>query len=247
MELLFHYISAPATCTYLPDRRASLEYEIVRRLSPAEYLRRMVEGWRRFGHMLFHPVCATCSACRSLRICADRFRPDRSQRRARRANEGVVRLEVGVPSVTDEKLRLYDRFHAHQAAAIGWPYHGVKDVDGYVESFVTQPFPVEEWCYYLDERLVGVGYVDVLQSVTDHGGALPGGLSAIYFYYDPDEKARSLGTWNVLCTIDATVRRGLPFTYLGYYVEGCRSLEYKGNFVPNQLRESDGVWRDFRS
>jgi hypothetical protein len=29
-------------------------------------------------------------------------------------------------------------------------------------------------------------------------------------------------------------------------VEGCRSLEYKGRFVPNQLRGGDGVWRDFR-
>ena len=247
MESLFHYVSAPATCNYLPDQRASLEYEIAGRLSAAEYLQRMVEGWRRFGHMMFHPVCAACSACRSVRVYADRFRPDRSQRRARRANDGVVRLEIGAPSVTREKLRLYDVFHQYQSETIGWPYHGVKDVEGYVESFVAQPFPVEEWCYYLDDRLVGVGYVDVLPSVTDHGERLHGGLSAIYFYYDPDEKARSLGTWNVLRVIDETARRGLPFTYLGYYVEGCRSLEYKVRFAPNQLRGTDGVWRDFRS
>jgi arginine-tRNA-protein transferase len=249
MESLFRYVSPPATCTYLPQERASLEYEMVGRVSPAEYLQRMVEGWRRFGHMMFHPVCAACSACRSVRVCADRFRPDRSQRRTSRANEGVIRLEIGEPSVTREKLRLYDRFHEHQSATVGWSYHGAKDVEGYVDSFVAQPFPVEEWCYYLDDRLIGVGYVDVLPGVpgmTVSGEPLRGGLSAIYFYYDPDEKARSLGTWNVLCAIDETVRRGLPFTYLGYYVEGCRSLEYKGRFAPNQLRGADGVWRDFR-
>jgi leucyl-tRNA---protein transferase len=250
MESLFRYVSAPSTCNYLPEQRASLEYEIAGRISGAEYLQRLLEGWRRFGHMLFRPVCAGCSACRSVRIYADRFRPDRSQRRARRANEGVVRLEIGEPSVTREKLRLYDRFHENQAATIGWPHQGAKDKESYVDSFVSQPFPVEEWCYYLDERLVGVGYVDVLPSargLTAGGEPMLGGLSAIYFFYDPDEKQRSLGTWNVLCVIDEAARRGLPFAYLGYYVEGCRSLEYKGRFVPNQLRDPDGMWRDFQT
>jgi arginine-tRNA-protein transferase len=250
MESLFRYVSAPATCTYLPGQRASLEYEVVTRLSKAEYLQRMLDGWRRFGYMLFRPACAACSACRSVRVYADRFRPDRSQRRARRANEGVVRLEIGEPSVSDEKLRLYDRFHEHQSATIGWPSHGARDADSYLDAFVVQPFPTEEWRYYLGDRLVGVGYVDVLPSVRKPaggtGGPLPGGLSAIYFFYNPDERQRSLGTWNVLCVIAEAARRGLPFAYLGYYVEGCRSLEYKGRFVPNQLRDPDGVWRDFR-
>src|SRR5262249_55579297 len=163
---------------------------------------------------------AACNACRSVRVYADRFRPDRSQRRARRANEGVVRLEIGEPSVSDEKLRLYDRFHEHQSATIGWPSHGARDADSYLDAFVVQPFRTEEWRYYLGDRLVGVGYVDVLPSVrkpaSGAGGSLPDGLSAIYFFYDPDERQRSLGTWNVLCVIAEAARRGLPFAYLGY-------------------------------
>ncbi len=250
MESLFRFVSAPATCAYLPRQRASLEYEVVGRMTRAEYLRRMVEGWRRFGHMLFRPACAACNACRSLRVHAGRFRPDRSQRRARAANEGVVRLEIGEPSVTDEKLRLYDRYHEHQSATVGWPYHGAKDADGYVDSFVAQPFPTEEWRYFLGDRLVGVGYVDALptaRGTAEAGEPLLGGLSAVYYFYDPDEKCRSLGTWNVLCVIAEAGRRGLPFAYLGYDVEGCRSLEYKARFVPNQTRDPDGVWRDFRA
>jgi arginine-tRNA-protein transferase len=250
MESLYRFVTAPATCTYLPGQRASLEYEIVRRVSKAEYQARMLEGWRRFGHQLFRPACAACTACRSLRVDAARFRPDRSQRRARRDNEGAVRLEIGEPSVTDEKLRLYDRFHEHQSAAIGWPYHGAKDEDSYRGAFVVQPFPTEEWRYFLRDQLVGVGYVDALppaRGATDAGEPLRGGLSAVYYFYDPDEKRRSLGTWNVLCVIAEAARRGLPFAYLGYYVEGCRSLEYKARFAPNQLRDPDGVWRDFRS
>ena len=59
------------------------------------------------------------------------------------------------------------------------------------------------------------------------------------------EVQRSLGTWNVLCLIDEAVRRGLPYVYLGYYVEGCPSMSYKIRFVPNEIRGADGVWRDF--
>jgi arginine-tRNA-protein transferase len=73
---------------------------------------------------------------------------------------------------------------------------------------------------------------------------LPAGLSAIYFYYDPDERRRSLGTWNVLNIIEAAARRGLPHVYLGYFVDGCRSMVYKSQFRPHQLLGPDGVWRD---
>jgi arginine-tRNA-protein transferase len=200
-------------------------------------MERLLQGWRRFGHMLFRPRCRDCTACRSLRVLVDRFRPDRSQRRVRKTNEGEVQLRVGSPSVTTAKLNLYDRFHAFQAEAKGWPLHPAKDANGYQGSFVEHPFPTQEWCYYRGERLIAVGYVD----------DLPGGLSAIYFFYDPAERQRSLGTWNVLNLIAAAADRNLPHVYLGYYVGGCRSMEYKARFAPNQLLGIDGRWRDFRT
>jgi arginine-tRNA-protein transferase len=242
MESLFHYVAAPSPCGYLPDRLWSLEYEYVRSMSTAEYLQRMLDGWRRFGTMLFRPACQSCTACRSLRVVVDRFRPDRGQRRARKANEGQVTLRVGKPSVTKAKLALYDRYHAYQSAAKGWPEHPAKDAASYVDSFVHHPFPVEEWCYYLGDRLVGVGYVDHLLPA---GLVAEAGLSAIYFFYDPDQRPRSLGTWNVLSLIDEAARRRLPYVYLGYYVEGCPSMSYKPRFAPNQVRDADGAWRDF--
>jgi arginine-tRNA-protein transferase len=235
MESLFHYVAAPSPCGYLPDQQWSLEYEVFDTISAAEYLERMRHGWRRFGSMLFRPRCRRCSACRSLRVLVDRFHPNRSQRRARQANEDAVKLVIGAPAVTRAKLGLYDRYHAFQAQAKHWPEHPARDAAGYAHSFVHNPFPTEEWCYYLGGALVGVGYVD----------ALPGGLSAIYFFYDPVQRQRSLGTWNVLRLIEETAARGLPHLYLGYYVAECPSLSYKASFIPNQLLGSDGRWQDF--
>ncbi|HVS37955.1 MAG TPA: arginyltransferase [Gemmataceae bacterium] len=240
MESIFRYIAAPSQCGYLPDRQWSLEYEYVGAMTPAEYLQRLLEGWRRFGRMMFRPACPSCRACQSLRVVVDQFQPDRSQRRARQANAGAVELRIGKPSVTRKKLALYDRYHVFQSSHKGWPQHPARDSGSYAESFVRQPFPVEEWCYYVNGRLIGVGYVDLMPNAAE------GGLSAIYFFYDPEERRRSLGTYNVLCVIEECRRRGLPYAYLGYYVEGNEGMTYKTRFAPNQLRGADGVWRAFR-
>jgi arginine-tRNA-protein transferase len=237
METLFRFLAPPGPCGYLPEQTWRLEYEQVLSLTPAEYMERMQCGWRRFGDTLFRPRCPSCLRCRSLRVVVDQFRPNRSQRRARKANEGVVEVRVGKPSITRAKLELYDRYHAFQSEHKGWPWHFPKDAAEYAQSFVENPFPTQEWCYFLKGRLVGVGYVD----------DLPGGLSAIYFFYDPDERDRSLGTWNVLSILERAAARKIPFVYLGYYVEGCPSLEYKARYVPNQLLGPDGEWYNFRS
>jgi arginine-tRNA-protein transferase len=76
--------------------------------------------------------------------------------------------------------------------------------------------------------------------------AVPKGLSAIYFFYDPEERRRALGTYNVLRLIEECRARGLPHLYLGYFVEGCASLAYKARFAPNEIRTPEGKWVDFR-
>ncbi len=236
MQSLIRYLTPPHTCGYLPDRDATMEYDVALTVSPAEYLQRLEQGWRHFGHMMFRPQCVSCRQCQSLRVIVERFRPNRSQRRAAGANHGDVELRIGPPSVSRAKLDLYDRYHAFQSGAKGWPEHAPKDEASYRESYVVNPFPIEEWCYYLHGRLIGVGYVDVL----------PAGLSAIYFFYDPAERGRSLGTWNVLNVLDRAAQLGVPFVYLGYFVKGCQSLEYKASFTPNQVLGPDGKWHDFR-
>lgn len=236
MESLFRYVAPPSPCGYLPEQHWSLEYEMVATISAGEYLQRMQEGWRRFGGMLFRPRCRACQACQSLRVDVACFRPNRSQRRNAALNAGVVQLRIGKPAVSRARLQLYDRYHAFQTDIRGWPLHPAKDAASYRESFVRNPPFTEEWCYFVEERLAGVGYVD----------DLPGGLSAIYFFYEPVLRDLALGTWNVLTLLTEAARRGRPHVYLGYFVEGCRSLSYKANYRPNQVLHPSGEWRDFR-
>jgi len=196
----------------------------------------MLRGWRHFGRNLFRPRCQGCDACQPIRVDVDRFRPDRSQRRARRANAAEIRLEVAGPAAGPDQLDLYRRYHAHQEAAKQWPARGDEAPEDYHDSFVDNPFPTREWRYYLGQALVGLGYVD----------DLPVGPSAITFIHDPDHRGRSLGTWNVLALIDHARALGRPHVYLGYYIADCPSMAYKARFVPNQTLRTDGQWRDFR-
>jgi len=228
------FFAPAARCEYLPDQTARLEYEHVERITPGEYLEKLQGGWRRFGHLLFRPACPSCRMCQSLRVPVAAFRPRRTQRRVWNLNAaGAVVIDVGMPSSRPDARRLYERFHRYQQAAKGWP---APEADG-MDAFAANPLPTEEWRYFVDGRLAAVGYVD----------ALPDGLSAIYFFYDPDERHRSLGTFNVLAIIDAARRRGLPWVYLGYYVEGCQSVEYKARFRPNEVLRTDGTWGPFLS
>jgi leucyl-tRNA---protein transferase len=172
--------------------------------------------------------------CRSLRVPVATFRPSQSQRRAWRRNHGTVAVRVGSPVISPDRLDVWARFHQYGHQTKGWPAQTGNDPG----IMLHNPFPTEEWTYYVDDRLVGVGYVDVLAKA----------LSAIYFYWDPHERARSLGTFHVLSMIAAARHREIPHVYLGYYVQGCRSLEYKARFRPNEVLHPDGVpgaWEAF--
>jgi arginyl-tRNA--protein-N-Asp/Glu arginylyltransferase len=225
------FLSPPSSCGYLRDRVWQLRYEVSPDIRAEGYMVRLRDGWRRFGPVLFRSECPSCQMCQSLRVVVGSFRPNQSQRRAWRRNAREVIVTIGSPSISPEKLALLDRFHQHGYESKGWPYAADPDL----EMFVLNPFRTEEWCYHLGDRLVGVGYVD----------ALPEGLSAIYFFHDPEEHHRSLGTFNILMMIEAAGRRGLPHVYLGYYVEGCRSMEYKARFRPNEVLHGNGMWTSF--
>jgi arginine-tRNA-protein transferase len=102
-----------------------------------------------------------------------------------------------------------------------------------LEGFLYKsPIRTQEVTYRRKGQLVAAGILD----------AEPQALSTVYCYYDPDEGARSPGTFNVLWTIDHARRNGIPYVYLGYFVRNCEKMNYKLNFRPCELLNSDGTW-----
>ena len=87
----------------------------------------------------------------------------------------------------------------------------------------------------INERgeLVGVALTDVLSD----------GLSMVYSFFEPAEQNRSLGTFIILDHISRARRLGLPYVYLGYWIEGSRKMDYKGRFLPQQRLAPTGWLR----
>jgi len=63
---------------------------------------------------------------------------------------------------------------------------------------------------------------------------LSDGLSMVYSFYDPEETRRSLGTYMILDHIRRARDRGLPYVYLGYWVDGSPKMDYKSRFQPQE-------------
>jgi arginine-tRNA-protein transferase len=78
--------------------------------------------------------------------------------------------------------------------------------------------------------LIAVALTDVLAD----------GLSMVYSFFEPDEGARSLGTFMVLDHIARAQRMGLAYVYLGYWVRGSRKMDYKSRFLPQERLTPDG-------
>ena len=71
------------------------------------------------------------------------------------------------------------------------------------------------------------------------------GLSMIYSFYDVGSDARpGLGTAIILDHITRAAKAGLPYVYLGYWVEGSDRMAYKAKFKPLERLTRDG-WQAF--
>lgn len=232
-ELDYSYIAHPSQCGYLPAETWQLKYALVKNLTPEKYWELINTGWRRFGHVLFRPACPSCNACQPIRVLSQQYQPNRSQRRLIKQNENTVILKVQQPELNEKKLALYMRHHQDHSQTKGWPAPSMLGGVEHISSIIDGPFPVEEWCYYIDERLVSVSYMDVLKD----------GFSGIYFFWDPDYRNYQLGTWILITMIKRAAALGLPYAYLGYFVKGCRSMEYKGHYTPSEILYPDGNWR----
>jgi arginine-tRNA-protein transferase len=92
-----------------------------------------------------------------------------------------------------------------------------------------------------DTRFNGRGAGSLLAvALTD---VLSDGLSMVYSFFEPDEQARSLGTFMILDHIAQARRLGLAYVYLGYWVRGSKKMDYKGRFLPQERLLPDGWTR----
>ena len=111
----------------------------------------------------------------------------------------------------------------------------------FYQFLVESPFPLDDEqpsapprCgtyhqhYKIGNVLVAVGVVDIL----------PKGFSSVYLIYNPSfsHDLVALGKYAILKEVDYTNDTlKLPYYYLGYYIESCPKMRYKGEYKPSEL------------
>jgi len=235
------FLTSPAPCPYLEGQ---FERKVFTHLigDNAGWLNNMLThgGFRRSQNIAYRPACQKCSACVSVRVLVDAFTPSRSQRRVIKAN-------------ADLRGRTAATMPAHEHYSLFRSYIDTRHHDGGMADMTVLDFAAMVEDTSVDTRLVeyrinGNSRLDeeayppgtlAAVALTD---ILDDGLSMIYSFFDPDFAPRSLGTYMILDHIEQARAMGLPYVYLGYWVNGSQKMTYKSRFLPQQHLTAEG-WR----
>jgi len=230
------FVTNPSPCPYLPGK---VERKVFTELSGRhsdelnEALGRI--GFRRSQSVAYRPSCIDCSACVSVRVLAGEFEASATQRRILRRH---CDLEVTAckPWTTEEQYSLLRRYLSARHPGGGMAEMDESDFADMVEQTPVRTFVIE----YREPSVDGRPGRLVAACLSDQQSD---GLSMIYSFFDVGPDARKgLGTYVILDHIIRAARAGLPYVYLGYWVEGSGRMAYKTGFKPIERLGRDG-WR----
>jgi arginine-tRNA-protein transferase len=215
-------------CGYLPKRLSRSAFVAPHsQLSGETYADLIAQGFRRSGDYAYRPACHGCASCIPVRVTVAAFAPNRAQRRCLVRNADLTLTRETV--LGEEHFALYRRYLVARH-----PFGGMDADDAKAfREFLGSSWGVTGfWCFRAGGRLVMVAVVD----------ELPSALSAVYTFFDPDEPRRSLGTYAVLRQIAAAKAEAREHVYLGYWVPGSATMDYKRGFAPLECYDGQG-WR----
>jgi arginyl-tRNA--protein-N-Asp/Glu arginylyltransferase len=221
-QKLGFYATPPHRCNYLYDQQAVTLFADPNFPKTARlYSALSSSGFRRSGTHLYIPNCGSCTACIPVRVAAEEFQPSRNQRRAWKNNDDIQVAEI--PAVfRQDHFDLYGKY-----LAVRHPEGGMDNPtpETYMDFLTSSWTDTVFYEMRVSGKLVAVAVTDILEDA----------LSAVYTFFDPAESRRSLGRYAILYQLAQVKARGLAWLYLGYWIKQCDKMNYKAEYLPQQV------------
>ena len=231
LEELDFYLTPEHDCSYLDDEIAmTLFADPQRSIDTALYSQLIKFGFRRSGQHVYRPRCPLCDGCIPIRLVAEDFRPNRSQRRCWKKNADID-IRVVAADFRQEHYELYRRYISQRHAGGGMD----SDEPEKYRDFLLNPYinsALHE--FRVGGKLLGVAVIDHLDDA----------ISAVYTFFDPSENSRSLGVYGILYLLDYARLHQIRHVYLGYWIIGCQKMAYKSQYRPFETFQN-GRWELF--
>jgi arginine-tRNA-protein transferase len=226
------YLTAPATCPYLPNQMERKVFTHLVGPRAAEMNDLLTQGgFRRSQNIAYRPACESCRACVSVRILTERFAPTKSMKRVLSLNKDIVSsIHSSEPST--EQFSLFRRYldHRHQSG-------GMSDMSALDYAIMVEDTHVNTRIIEYRTREPGSG-IDPSKKgellAVALSDLMSDGLSMVYSFFNPALEHRSLGTFMILDHVARTRALGLPHVYLGYWVDGSDKMGYKTRYNPQE-------------
>ena len=225
LHKLQFYVTTPYKCGYLPNKLAqSLIAAPYHLISASIYSGLIKQGFRRSGKFAYRPHCDNCSACIAIRLILDKFAPTRSQKRAYKQHANLTARVLPL-SYQQEHFALYTSYQRTRHLDSDVLNNELDDASQYQQFLCLSN--VESLMVEFRNAENQVKIVSVIDVVSD-------GISAVYTFYDALEARASFGTYSIMWLAEWTKMLGLPYLYLGYWIEASPKMAYKQQFKPQQ-------------
>ena len=187
-------------------------------------------GWRHFGSYFFRYSSTSQGSkdfnVQPLRIYLKDFTPSQSQKRVPKKNTDLKACFK--PAFIDTEVEILFEKHKERFK---------ENIPDSIYTFMSSqpadvPCQCKSLCLYLENRLVGISFLDIGKIST----------SSVYQCFDPLEKKRSLGILMVLLSIEYSKKLGKTYYYPGYSYKESSHYDYKKAFKATEYFNWQQSW-----